>query len=108
MYLGIVDGCPGDCEATIRAPAFAETSCSTQLIPVNYTAPVDPGPFTEAVSLAEPITSMAFSIQPGLLIGAGKESMNLVTAFETNSECIGTLNLTACTYVTRGYSPSHV
>ena len=96
-WSGMVLGCPEQCTATIKAPALAQVACASQLIPVNYTYTPDVTNFLADTGIAPPVNELAFAIVTSLLINNQRESINLVTAYESNHDCIGTLNLTACT-----------
>ena len=93
-----VHGCNKSCKATIRAPALAATSCSSTIIPVNYTDPVN---ITTELSTeqAPPLDTSAFIISHSLQLEEAQESINLVTVFGNNHECAGFINYTACTLV---------
>lgn len=96
---GVVHGCPigRECKAKIRAPALTVTSCASQVIPVNYSQPVNLN-VENNYTVAPPLTSDTFIIDLSLML-RDRESINLVTAFSRvqGADCVGTLNLTACT-----------
>lgn len=93
VMFDFIQGCPGRCKATIRAPALAETYCSSTIIPVNYLDPVNlKGELSEKV--APPLNTDAFLISHSLQVDSELESINLLTASTANVNCSGTLNIT--------------
>lgn len=95
---GFIHGCPNNtCKAKIRAPALASTECSTTMIPVNYLNPVN---ITTEIgqTFAPALDTDGFMISHSLQFG-DKESINLVTASSSNTNCKGFLNYTACMLV---------
>lgn len=98
---GVFRGCPDTCEAKLKAPALAEMACNSQLIPVNYTD--IPYIKDNAIEDQKPpaLNTDQFIISIGLVLGAEKESLNLVTAYPIYSDAdygVGHLNMTACTF----------
>jgi hypothetical protein len=92
---GVVRGCPGVCKAKLRAPALVDTSCTSYLIPVNYTAPTRPGAM-ESHTRAPLLDKYAFIISTSLLVDQ-HERINLVTGSSQTKGCVGMFNYTACT-----------
>jgi hypothetical protein len=92
---GIIHGCPGVCNATVKAPALAQTVCTRHDIPVNYTTPVNLSTMFSS-SVAPPLDRNSFLISGGLLLG-DHERLNLITAFAETEACVGELEMTVCT-----------
>ncbi len=103
----IVTGCPGECKATIKAPALAVTSCVSHELAVNYN--------TQGMSekqlqqlVAPSVDTFGFSVSTNLMLGP-KEAIDLVTGFGTSKDCKGTYTWSACTLesaIGRARSPS--
>lgn len=60
----VVKGCPDTCRATLIAPAFATTACSSSMHPVNYSDPRIPG------AAAPDLYSEALIVDPFLDLAA--------------------------------------
>jgi hypothetical protein len=93
---GIIKGCHGLCRAKVRAPALAQTECTTRDIPVNYTIPVNLTNILSPTGVAAPLSQNSFFISPGIILGE-REQVNLVTAFAKTEDCAGVLYMTMCT-----------
>ena len=93
----VATGCASkQCKAWIRAPAVAETACSSHLLPVNYTQPINLTEFfTNLNAPALPLDQLAFLTSASLVLG-DNESIDLITAYVETKECVGTLNITYC------------
>ena len=93
----MVTGCPDSCSATIVAPAFAVSSCSSRLVNVSYDRIVRN---KESSSFAPPLEQELFFIAAALVVDDGPmESIDLVVGRSSTEDCTGTLNYTACTLV---------
>ena len=92
----IINGCQGMCTAKVRAPALAQTECTTREIPVNYTAPVNLKNILGPTGVAAPLTQNSFFISPSMILD-DHEKINLVTAFAKIESCVGVLYMTMCT-----------
>ena len=95
---GILHGCNSTCSTKLRAPALASTACTSQMIPANYTTLFGPKMLASSSGKAPPLEQEAFFVSILLVIDEdGSESINLVTAYAEVKDCVGVLNMTACT-----------
>lgn len=95
MVPGIVSGCDGVCEVTIKAPAFAQTTCTTRDIPVDYAAPGSIAGL-QSYLIAPPLSQYGFIVTGGLLLG-DHERMNLITGYSDVINCAGAFHMDVCT-----------
>lgn len=97
--LGMLSGCAGKCNATLLAPALAQTMCSSRSLTVNYSTP---GDFSDLVEdgLVPPLDRHGFIIASTVVeIKGDQEFLTLVTAYSSTSGCAGNLSITACDYI---------
>ena len=97
--LGMLSGCAGKCNATLLAPALAQTACSTRSLAVNYSTPGDFSDLAED-GLVPSLDRHGFIIASTVVENEGdQEFLTLVTAYSSTSGCVGTLSITACDYI---------
>ena len=94
--LGAVSKCPQTCRAKLLAPALAVTSCTSHLVSVDYTEPVNVSTMSLGSQIAYPLDTVGFLIDIALALD-GSETVNVVTGYTEIDSCKGILNLTACT-----------
>ncbi|KAK5173253.1 uncharacterized protein LTR77_001934 [Saxophila tyrrhenica] len=93
---GITSGCKGRCRATINAPAFALTECTSHQLPVDYHQSVG---FlkSQALNIAPPLNQELFFVAEVLITEpGGLETVTILTGYSKTRNCVGTLNYTSC------------
>lgn len=91
---GVISGCPGDCMATIKAPAVFPVECKTASLPVDYNI-IYPKT-SEDLAQRPPLESDSFVIDVRLLV-EGQESINVFAAFATvENNATGLLRYRTC------------
>ncbi len=94
---GFIKGCPGQCRATVTAPALSVESCTTRSEALTYKGPWIPSRGT-GVIYGAPFSQTGLLISGGILLG-DYEKINLVTGYSAVSDCEGNFTYTACTLV---------
>ena len=92
----VVEGCKqSKCNAVIRAPALAVTSCRSFEMPVNY-SDVGSNSLVAALQKAPPLDYNLFFVATSLVLNE-HESINVIAGYaENNPDCSGVLHYTSC------------
>lgn len=95
---GAVSGCPGGCQAKIRAPALFPFACKVHEVSsdvhIQYNVSA-----AQAFDIAAPLAAQGLVINPSLLTGPD-EAINLITGFATlDDDCTGTFRWKVCSFV---------
>lgn len=87
------DGCPGDCNVKVIAPALAVTSSTTYRVPANGALPEELFNPTNN-TIVPPLNRQAFMISSRLIPGEEFETIRLVTGYSTSQSCAGDFSYT--------------
>ena len=106
---GVVSGCPKGsmCNATVRAPALAATSCVSHSIPVDYWRHLQKSTVKNILQITgtvPPLNTLAFLVEIDLMLEHGAEHINLITGHGRSQNCTGVLDYNICTLVSGEYS----
>jgi hypothetical protein len=85
----------GACKATIRAPALAVHHCTSQQKPVDFNKAIE----GKLLAVAPPLDQYAFLSSVTLVTEGQQEHIEVVSAYSTTQDCVGTLNVTVCSLV---------
>ncbi|KAK5172795.1 uncharacterized protein LTR77_002915 [Saxophila tyrrhenica] len=94
---GIVRGCSGECKLKLRAPALAITSCSSHVVPVDYTQRLSKAQIESLALRGPPLNTVSFLVSGSLLVDDDYEAINIITGYSDAPECTGEMKYSACT-----------